>query len=313
MSADNLCINDVSLRDGIQSESTIIPMTTRLEIVEALIQSGIRKIQLASFVNAQRVPQMLGIEDFIRRLPNKEGVLYSGLVLNERGLQRLLDTPLQQVDLSLSCSDTHSRKNTGLSRIEAQRQVRDMITSAKKTGLIIRAGLQCVFGCNYEGEISVAVVLGMVRELIEAGCDAISLADSTGQALPEQIKQVVAGVREITDRPIILHLHDTYGLGIANFIAGYEAGVREFDASLGGVGGCPFIPGATGNIALEDMVHLCDRLGIPTGIDLQQIIQATKILEAALDYPLPGKIHRMLGHIRKREAILGTDSLAKNP
>lgn len=302
MSAE-LCIHDVSLRDGIQNEPTFIPMALRLAIVEDLIAAGVRNLQVASFVNPKRVPQMQAIEGFIDLLPNKGEVNFSALVLNEEGLRRLKKTRLRQVDLSMSCSDAHSRRNTGLGFVDARKQILSMIHSAKDSELFVRVGLQCVF------DASVNEVLGLVQEFAAAGCDAIALADSTGHALPSQIQIIVSAIQDLTDRPIILHLHDTLGLGIANFLAGYAAGVRSFDAALGGLGGCPFIPGASGNLALEDLVHLCERLDIPTGITLQKVIHATRNLEEALAYPLPGKIHNLL----RKGGSLGTDSLTKNP
>ncbi|MCX6130372.1 MAG: hydroxymethylglutaryl-CoA lyase [Proteobacteria bacterium] len=321
MSAAKVCINDVSLRDGIQSESRLIPLSTRLAILEKLLDAGVSNIQVGSLVNPRRVPQMLDIEVFFERLPQRAGVCYSALVLNTKGLERFKQSPLKQVDLSLSCSDEHSRKNTGLSLAEARLQVLAMVTAAKHAQLTVRAGLQCVFGCHYQGLVPMSTVLDLVKDLVSAGCDSISLADSTGQALPETIKRVVEAVQEICGPKLILHLHDTLGLGVANFIAGYQAGVRSFDASLGGVGACPFIPGAAGNIAIEDIVYLLDRQGIDSGISLSKLLPAVEIMESALDYALPGKVHKLLRtlakpsgfHQARQEGSYGANSLTKNP
>ena len=311
-----LCINDVSLRDGIQSEPGFLDFPTRLRIVEALVAAGVRHLQVASFVNPLRVPQMRDIESFVAELPQDESVVYSGLLLNLKGLDRLKQTQLKQVDISLSCSDAHSRKNVGMGLIEAKAQVMAMIAQAKQAKLSVRVGLQCAFGCPYQGAVPLAGVAALGRELSLAGCDVIALADSTGEALPTSIILAIETFQDLTDCRLVLHLHDTYGLGMANFIAAYNAGVRSFDAALGGVGGCPFIPGAAGNLAIEDVLQFLHRMGVPTAISLAKIIQATDILEAALDYPLPGKVYRTLRPSttswRKRELNFGADCRSKN-
>jgi hydroxymethylglutaryl-CoA lyase len=284
---------DVSLRDGIQSERALVPLGTKLRIIEALVEAGVRSLQVASFVNPKRVPQMADVEALLARLPHSRDVDFSGLVLNERGLERLCATGLRHVDLSLSVSDTHGRRNTGMGLAEATGQALAMLRAAKASGLHVRVGLQCVFGCAYEGEIPRPRVLELSRELAAEGCDALSLADSTGHATPRDIKETVEALQAIVDCPLVLHLHDTRGLGIANLIAGYEAGVRAFDAALGGVGGCPFIPGASGNVALEDAVYLFDRMQVATGIALPKLFAATELLECALDHSLPGKLYQL--------------------
>lgn len=294
MATPQVSINDVSLRDGIQSESVYISHDKRLEIVSLLIRAGLTQIQIASFVHPQRVPQMRDIEELIERLPNKEQVLYSALVLNEKGLDRLRHTDLRQVDLSLSCSDTHSRRNTGLSLGDARGQVLRMIELAKSSRLRVRTGLQCVFDCRFEGATPPTRVLELCRDLAEAGSDEISLADSTGRALPEEVYTLSRAVQNAHSLPLTLHLHDTYGMGMANLVAAYEAGVRSFDASLGGVGGCPFIPGASGNVGIEDLVYLFDRRTIVTGIDIAYLCQAGEVLEKALGQALPGTMYQLL-------------------
>jgi hydroxymethylglutaryl-CoA lyase len=284
---------DVSLRDGIQSERALLPLATKLGIIEALIEAGVRSLQIASFVNPKRVPQMADVDALVAGLPRSADVAFSGLVLNERGLERLRASGLEHVDLSLSASDTHGRRNTGMDLAEATQQALAMLRTAKAAGLSVRVGLQCVFGCNDEGEIPRQRVLELSRKLAAEGCDALSLADSTGHATPRDIKETIEALRAIVDCPLVLHLHDTRGLGIANMLAGYEAGVRAFDAALGGVGGCPFIPGASGNVALEDAVYLFERMQLATGIELSKLFAATKLLESALDHPLPGKLHQL--------------------
>jgi len=300
MATTQVSIIDVSMRDGIQNEAVLIPLHQRLEIIDQLLAAGVKSLQIASFVHPTRVPQMADVEALVAQLPAADGVAYSGLVLNTKGLSRLLASGLGHVDLSLSCSEAHSRSNTGLSLPAALTQTIAMVHTAKTAGLAVRVGLQCAFGCNISGAIPANHVAALARELTAAGCDAIALADSTGQAVPNDIKNMIFAVREWSNLPLILHLHDTRGLAIANLLAGYQVGVRAFDASLGGVGGCNFIPGATGNIAIEDVVHLFDRMGVTTGIALADLLPATRSLERTLGYPLPGKVYQL--HNKARTA-----------
>ena len=293
MSTCDVLINDVSLRDGIQSEKILIPLATKLAIARTLIAAGVRSLQITSFVNPLKVPQMADAESLVANLNAPPGVILSALVLNERGLDRLIATKLGHVDLSLSTSDAHSRRNSGMSLDEARRQAVAMTKRAKTAGLKVRAGLQCVFGCYDAGKISPELVVSMVEELVAAGCDTISLADSTGLALPDDIKRMVAEVRTCTDLPLVLHLHDTRGLGMANVMAGFEAGVRTFDAALGGVGGCPFIAGASGNVAIEDLVHWASHTGLASGISLPALAPAGQLLEEALNKALPGRVYQL--------------------
>jgi len=293
MATTDVSIIDVSMRDGIQNEAAFVPFNLRLEVIAKLIRSGVKSLQIASFVNPKRVPQMAGIESLVERLPVVNGVEYSGLVLNAKGLDRLISSGLKHVDLSLSCSDAHSLKNAGITTTAALAQAVGMIGTAKAAGLSVRVGLQCAFGCNFSGAIPTSRVVAMARDLAAAGCDALALADSTGQAVPAEVTAMIHAVRTVCSLPLILHLHDTRGLGMANLLAGFQAGVRHFDASLGGVGGCNFIPGATGNIAIEDVLYLFDRMEVSTGIALTELLPAARVLEQALGVPLPGRVHQL--------------------
>ena len=293
MTTTEVSIIDVSMRDGIQNEAMLVPFKLRLEIINKLICAGVKSLQIASFVNPLRVPQMAGIESLVEQLPAINGVEYSGLVLNAMGLTRLGSSGLKHVDLSLSCSDAHSVRNAGLTATAALAQALTMIGTAKAAGLGVRVGLQCAFGCNFSGAVPMSRVVAMARDLAAAGCDSLALADSTGQAVPADITAMIHAVRAVCTLPLVLHLHDTRGLGMANLLAGFQSGVRRFDASLGGVGGCNFIPGATGNIAIEDVLYLFDRMGVATGITLAELLPAARILEQALGVPLPGRMYQL--------------------
>jgi hydroxymethylglutaryl-CoA lyase len=293
MENDSVTLIEVGSRDGLQREEPL-STETKLKMIEALVATGLRRLQVTSFVHPDLVPQMADAEKLCAHLPERDEVVYSGLALNDVGVERAADAGLSHVDLSVSTSDTHSRKNAGMPLEEARTSLLEIIELAQDRGLHVRAGLQCVFGCAYEGTVPVSRVVEMAREIVEAGAEWLSLADSTGMAGPRQVEEVVSRVQEVAgETPIILHLHDTRGLGLANVWAGVEAGVRHFDTAFGGAGGCPFIPGATGNIATEDTIYLLERLGIEVEADRDAIAEVSLRAEDLLDKTLPGKHHRL--------------------
>jgi hydroxymethylglutaryl-CoA lyase len=237
---------------------------------------------------------MADAEEVVRRIVRRPGVTYSGLVLNGRGVERAVAAGLEAVDLSISTSDTHSQKNANRSLHEARADVRLMIRAARSQGLRTRVGLQCAFGCAYEGAIPLDRVVEMSREIVAEGVAALSLADSTGMANPRQIADVLERVLPVAGEvPLVLHLHDTRGLGLSNLLAGLQAGVTRFDTGFGGLGGCPFIPGASGNIATEDSVNMLEAMGVATGVALEPVIRAARRMEEFLGRSLPGKIHAL--------------------
>jgi hydroxymethylglutaryl-CoA lyase len=287
---------EVGPRDGFQSEKKLIPTELKVALIEELAGSGLMEIQVCSFVHPVRVPQMADAEEVVARLARREGVTYSGLVLNGKGVDRAAAAGLDAVDLSISTSDTHSRNNANRSLAEARADVVLMIRAAKARGLRTRVGLQCAFGCNYEGSVPVDRVAEMSREIVGEGADALSLADSTGTANPRQIGEVLERILPVAGAvPVVLHLHDTRGLGLSNLLAALQAGVTRFDTGFGGLGGCPFIPGASGNIATEDTVNMLESMGIATGVMLGPVIRAVRRIEEFLGRSLPGKLHAVCG------------------
>jgi hydroxymethylglutaryl-CoA lyase len=275
----------------LQAEQKVLSTQTKLDLVACLVRSGLRHIQVASFVHPRRVPQMADAEDLIHSLPRPDGVEYSGLVLNRTGLDRALRTPLHRVEISVSASDTHSRKNAGMSRKEALEQAVAMIARARAEGVMVRGSVQCALGCGYEGPIDGTVVGETAQAMAEAGADALVLADTTGKGGPAQLRAVISRTAgRISGLPLGLHLHDTLGLGLVNVMTGLECGIRSFDTSCGGIGGCPFVPGAAGNIATEDTVHLLDQLGYASGVDWAEAAGCTRMLETILDRRLPAKL-----------------------
>jgi hydroxymethylglutaryl-CoA lyase len=230
-------------------------------------------------------------------LKPRPGVIYSGLVLNQKGVERAVAAGLEHVAASISASDTHSRKNAGASLEEAQERYAEMVKTAKDAGLTVRGGLQCAFGCRFEGRIDPDVVLDLVKRHLDLDIDELALADSTGMANPRAMQELMGPVVELAgDRPVLLHLHDTEGKGLANAMAAIDVGVRYFDTAFAGMGGCPFIKGATGNIATEDLVAMLHQMGIETGIDVRAIAAISAEMETFFNKSFPGSMHRVLAN-----------------
>lgn len=288
-------ICEVGLRDGLQHEEQTITTTTKVELIGEMVEAGLQEIQVVSFVHPKWVPQMADAEAVCERLDLESGTTYTALALNMKGVERAHAAGVKVVDLSISTSDAHSRRNANMSLEEAERQMMTMIDRCLALGIEARAGLQCVFGCANNEPVPLDRVAQMAGRIAGAGAESVSLADSTGAANPVQVRAVIDRVREaIGSTPIVLHLHNTRGLGLANVVAGLESGVTRFDAAVGGMGGCPFIPGATGNIATEDTVYLLESMGIKTGVDLQRLSRIAGRLEETLGKSFPGLIHRLV-------------------
>ena len=292
---ESILLEDESLRDGLQFEKKIFSLADKLTLFNRLKNAGVRRIQVGSFVNPKVVPQMADTDQFVVEVATTPNVLVTGLVLNERGLERAAACGLKHVSLSASVSDSHSRKNVRKSRDEAIDSVLNLIGVANDSGIEVRAGVQCAFGCVYEGAIDEEFAVQTMVKMSEAGAAELNLADTTGMATPLHVKRLVGKTKEaLPEAALSLHLHDTRGLGIANMVAGYESGVRIFDTSAGGLGGCPFVKGAAGNVATEDAVNLFESMGISTGIELNAVCEVADLYEEMLDRQLPGRMSRVL-------------------
>ncbi|MGQ9696180.1 MAG: hydroxymethylglutaryl-CoA lyase [Thermodesulfobacteriota bacterium] len=293
---DQVFLEDEVLRDGLQMESRIFSLEEKIKIFELLVEAGVPRIQVGSFVHPKLVPQMADTDVLIKELKKKPGrPLLTALILNERGLTRALDCGLEHVSMSISASDTHSKLNTNRSSAEALKEMVNLIAQAKKHGLMVRAGVQCAFGCVYEGRIAEGKVLSAAEAMVQAGADELNLADTTGMGQPRQVRSLVKMVKKnLPQVKISLHLHDTRGLGLTNMFVAYEEGVNIFDVCAGGLGGCPFIKGAAGNVPTEDAAHMFASMGVETGIDLQNLIKVVEELERILEHLLPGKMARVL-------------------
>ena len=288
-------IEEQGLRDGLQSQKALVPTPKKLALINAVVDAGVKRVQVTSFVHPDRIPQLADAEDVCKGLPQTNGVIFSGLVLNPRGMVRAANAGLKHVAASISASDTHSRKNANASLKEARKRFAEMVKVGKQHSLTISGGLQCVFGCRFEGRIDPGLVLDLVKEQLDMGVDEIALADSTGMANPHSIQEISTKVLDLAPgMPVFLHLHDTEGKGLANALAALQIGVTHFDTAFGGMGGCPFIKGASGNISTEDLVWMLGQMGIESGIDIDKISAISRSLEDFFAKPFSGKMHRLL-------------------
>ncbi|UCF31580.1 MAG: hydroxymethylglutaryl-CoA lyase [bacterium] len=290
-----LLLEDEALRDGLQMESRIFSLEEKLHLFRLLEGSGIKRIQVGSFVHPKIVPQMADTDELVRAIGRTEKTVVSALVLNEKGLDRALACGVGHLSMSVSASDTHSRKNAGKPADEALDSMTELIARAAGEGILVRAGYQCSFGCVYEGVVDPDRVLEGVTRMARAGAVEVNLADTAGMANPRSVRRLSDRViRELPGASVSLHLHDTAGLGLANMLAGFEAGVRIFDVAAGGLGGCPFVKGAAGNVPTEDAVNMFESMGIATGIDLEGVCRVVGMLEEKLGRSLPGRMSRVL-------------------
>jgi hydroxymethylglutaryl-CoA lyase len=265
--------------------------------VERLAVSGLARIEATSFVSGERIPQLADADDLAPLLPAMPGVVYSALVPNLTGYERMRSAGgIDVAAFFVSASETHNRRNVKLGVTEHLERFRPIAERARADGVRLRAYVATVCGCPYEGEVAEAAVLSLARHLLDLGVDEISLGDTIGVGHPTQVASLVRALAaELPLERLALHLHDTYGRALANVQAGYEAGVRTFDAALGGLGGCPYSPGASGNVASEDVVDLFERAGVKTGVDLGRLVAASAWLEdEVLERPLPGRVYRAL-------------------
>ncbi len=287
-------ILEVSPRDGLQNEQTILSTEDKVELVERAASAGAKRIEVTSFVNPSRVPQMADADDVMAALPRRDGLRYAGLVMNRRGLERALVGNVDEIDVVVVATDTFCRRNQGMTTAEACDTAAALVEEARAAGVFSTVTVAASFGCPFEGEVPIDRLREVVRRVVDAAPDELGLADTIGVAVPSDVKTRVGLAREVTDPgiPLRLHLHDTRHTGVANAVAAVESGVTTLDASIGGAGGCPFAPNATGNVATEDLVYVFDRMGIRTGFDLDAVSDTVGWLEARLGKQLPGALLR---------------------
>ena len=282
-------IIEVAPRDGIQNEDVILNTDTKLELIERSIAAGIRRLEVTSFVNPKRVPQMYDSAELVARLP-RSVARYIGLVLNQRGYVRAVEAGVDEANFVVVASDTFNQRNQGAKTDDTLALWSEMAQDAKDKidiGLTIGA----VFGCPFEGEVPLKRILKIIEQAMADPPKELSIADTIGVATPVDVRRVVTAIKsEYPDLPLRLHLHNTRNTGIANVWAGIEAGIDAFDSSMGGAGGCPFAPRATGNIATEDLAYMLQRSGLETGVDLDRCIQTAQWLAVQLQHDLPGMV-----------------------
>ncbi len=285
-------ICDVGPRDGLQNESKVLEPSTRAELVNRLAATGLPRIEAVSFVNPARVPQMAGAEEVVAGIDRQDGVTYAGLVLNERGYDRLQASGLDEVHFAFACTETFNRRNQNASVEESIATATRIVEQAHREGLRATVTVGASFGCPFEGKVDPGRVLAIAEQAAAAGADEIVFADTIGVAVPRMVKELVGKATAMQMNPVVVHLHNTRNTGFANAIAALEAGATVLDASIGGIGGCPFAPRATGNVCSEDLVYLLHGQGVETGVDLDALVAVAEWLEGVLERQLPGQVYR---------------------
>lgn len=284
---------EVGPRDGLQNESLIVSTIDKVALVGRALAAGVRRIEVASFVNPRRVPQMADAEAVIAALPDRDDATYVGLVLNVRGAERALLTKVDELGAVCVASDSFAMRNQGQTSLESVQSARAIIALAKTAGRGAQVTIGAAFGCPFEGVVSPDHVVAMAVELAKSGPREIALADTIGVAVPAEVTALVTRVRAaVPGMPVRCHFHDTRNTGLANVWAAVEAGAATIDASLGGLGGCPFAPGAAGNVSTEDVQYLLERSGIATGVDLAMLIDANRWFTTVIGKPLPSMVAR---------------------
>ena len=293
----NIKIHCVGMRDGLQMEKIVVPFETKITWIEQLYKSNIDIIQVGSFVHKEKMPQMADTDELFTELQSRntkpENIVLSGLVLNERGLERAMKCGVDMICFGVSASETHSMKNTGMSVNDAVNRIITMAKQAIADGKKIQVSVQSAFGCGFEGDIKEQNVYSIVEKYIEAGIRNISLADTAGFANPIQVERMYYKVFEMSDDlELACHFHNTYGMGIANCYAAYKAGVQYYEAAFGGLGGCPFTKKAAGNVPTEDLVEMFQNFGLIKHVKLPELVELAKSVSTYFDRELPGYVYK---------------------
>jgi hydroxymethylglutaryl-CoA lyase len=295
-------VYEVGPRDGLQNELRTLPTRDKARLIEALVAAGEKRIEVTSFVSPKWIPQLADAEELLRMVGRREGVVFSALVPNLKGLQRAKEAGLEEAAVFISASEAHSKKNINKSIAEALAGAKEVATAARQAGMRVRGYLSTVWGCPYEGNVQVERVVDISRQLVDAGLYQLSLGDTIGIGTPRQTEEILGALlKHMPVEKLALHLHDTRGTALANTLVGLAMGVRTFDASIGGLGGCPYAPGAAGNLDTEDVVYMLHGMGVQTGIDLDKLVGAGEIAQELIGRKLAGKyLQAALGEREKR-------------
>ena len=291
--SDFVEIVDVSPRDGLQSQPVLLDTSAKLELIQRLVDSGIRRMEAVSFVNPKRVPQMADAELVVKGLPQQEGLTFIGLVLNMRGYERAIAAGIDEINCVVVASETFSMRNQGASLDQTMQNVTNICKQAETTNIAKGVTVAAAFGCPFEGEIPQGQVINLVERLADIGYKEIALADTIGVASPSDVSRLLTGINRLNlDIKLRCHFHNTRNTAVANTYVAIQEGVRSFDASCGGVGGCPFAPGATGNVATEDLLYMIHRMGMRTNINIDKVIETAKWLEGPLQTSVPSMLSK---------------------
>lgn len=290
---DHVRIVEVGPRDGLQNEPQLVPFSTKIEFIRLLTRSGLTDIEVAAFVSPRRIPQMADSAEVLRALPQQEGVIYSALVPNMQGFAAAHAAGVQEIAVFASASETFSQRNIQCSISESLDRFAPVFEAARAAHIRVRGYVSCVLGCPYEGDIDPKAVAAVARKLRDAGCYEISLGDTIGTGTPNRAKNLINIVAaHIPIDQLAGHFHDTYGQALANIYAALELGLRTFDGSVSGLGGCPYAPGASGNVATEDLLYMLNGMGLHTGVDMQALLAAGEYICKALTRPTSSKVAR---------------------
>lgn len=284
-------VNEVATRDGFQIEGTFIETEQKVRLINELSRTGVKRIEASSFTSPKAIPNLRDAAEVINAIERRPGVLISALVPNQKGCERALECGIDEINMVMSASQSHSMVNLRMTPEKSLGQLEGIVKMLSGSGVFGNASISTAFGCPFEGFLPENQVLSVVDRLLNIGVDGITLCDTTGMANPAQVKRLCELVlAEWPETPFTLHFHNTRGMGLANALAAWEAGITRFDASLGGLGGCPYAPGATGNVCTEDLVHMFEQMNVETGVDLDLILKVSERLPALVGHDVPGQV-----------------------
>lgn len=290
---DRVSVYEVSPRDGLQNEPAAVGTVLKLRLIEALVEAGLKRIEVTSFVSPRWIPQLDDADTLVQMLRSHEGVTYSALCPNGRGLDRAIAGGIPEIAVFVSASEAHNRRNVARAPKETIELFRSFVPRALDEGLRVRGYVSTTWGCPYEGDVDPRKALELTKALLELGCYQVSLGDTVGVGTPLKTKRILQLIlSEVPADKLAMHMHDTRGQALANVLVGLEMGIRTFDSAVAGLGGCPYAPGASGNLATEDLVFMLHEMGIQTGIDADKLFEAGRVAEAVVNRKLPGRVHQ---------------------
>lgn len=298
-----VAVTEVGTRDGFQAEPVFIPTKVKAEVIDALIGAGVRNVEATSFVSPRAVPQLADAHEMLASLTRRAEAHIAALVPNARGAERALGAGVDEMAVFVSASETHNGKNLNATIAQSLANVAEVATVASGSTAALRGAVACAFGCPFEGDVPVDAVVRIVDAYAKLGIDRLTLGDTTGMATPPNVERLVRALQQrFPAQRIALHFHNTRGVGLANVVVGLGLGVREYESSIGGLGGCPFAPGATGNVCTEDLVYLLEESGYATGIDLDALIGVARRVETVIGRTLPGQVMKAGPRLRRFDA-----------